>query len=27
VGLSVPINVARLFADGNGEAMAELGKC
>jgi ubiquitin-like-conjugating enzyme ATG10 len=27
VGLSVPINVARLFADGNGEALAELGKC
>jgi ubiquitin-like-conjugating enzyme ATG10 len=27
VGLSVPISVARLFADGRGEAVAELGKC
>jgi ubiquitin-like-conjugating enzyme ATG10 len=27
VGLSVPINVARLFADSRGDAVAELGKC
>lgn len=27
VGLSVPINVAKLFADGSGDAAAELGKC
>jgi ubiquitin-like-conjugating enzyme ATG10 len=27
VGLSVPINVAKLFADGSGDAVAELGKC
>jgi ubiquitin-like-conjugating enzyme ATG10 len=27
VGLSVPINVAKLFADGSGDVVAELGKC
>ena len=27
VGLNVPIGVAKLFASGNGDAAAELGKC
>ena len=27
VGLSVPLDVAKLFADWNGDAVAELGKC
>jgi ubiquitin-like-conjugating enzyme ATG10 len=27
VGLSVPISVAKLFADGSGDVVAELGKC
>jgi ubiquitin-like-conjugating enzyme ATG10 len=27
VGLSVPVNVAKLLADGRGDALAGLGKC
>lgn len=27
VGLNVPISVAKLFADGGGDALTELGKC